>query len=183
MGSEDTRSGDEGFDSCGDDLSMPPSVQAGAMTHAIFRVARLHRMLAGQLLRRVGLHPSQELVMMQLWDRGPQRQTDLVRLIGSDAATMTRTVKRLEHAGFVRRHPSSEDRRATIIEPTAASLALRDQVQDVWVELEASVTDQFDDAERAVAIDVLGRIEQALCQATAQQSAQHEPTPTTEGPR
>ena len=52
----------------------------------------------------MGLHPSQELVMMQLWDRGPQGQTALVRLLGSDAATMTRTVKRLEHAGFVRRH-------------------------------------------------------------------------------
>ncbi|MEU6782629.1 MarR family transcriptional regulator [Nonomuraea angiospora] len=79
-----------------------PSVQAGPLNHAIIRVARLHRMLAAQLLRRVGLHPSQELVMMQLWDRGPQRQTDLVRMLGSDTATMTRTIQRLEHAGFVR---------------------------------------------------------------------------------
>ena len=121
--------------------------------------------------------------MMQLWDRGPQRQTDLVRLLGSDAATMTRTVKRLEHAGFVRRRPSSDDKRVTIIEPTAASLALRDQVQDVWAELEASVAGQFDAAERTAAIDLLGRIEQALCQATAQPPGPHEPTPTMERPQ
>ncbi len=38
--------------------------------------------------------------MMYLWDLGPQRQVDLVRLTGSDAATMTRMIQRLEHAGL-----------------------------------------------------------------------------------
>ncbi|MEU6611404.1 MarR family transcriptional regulator [Streptomyces shenzhenensis] len=148
---------------------LPPSVQAGAMTHAIFRVARLHRMLAGQLLRRVGLHPGQELVMMQLWDLGPQRQTDLVRLLGSDAATMTRTVKRLENAGFVRRRPSETDRRATIIEPTTASLALRKEVEQVWAELEDSVAAGLSADEQEDMIRVLARIEDSVCRAVERQ--------------
>ncbi|MFE3598337.1 MarR family winged helix-turn-helix transcriptional regulator [Streptomyces sp. NPDC059096] len=149
---------------------LPPSVQAGPMSHAIFRVARLHRMLAGQLLRRVGLHPGQELVMMQLWDLGPQRQTDLVRLLGSDAATMTRTVRRLENAGFVRRRPSRTDRRATIIEPTAASLALRTEVEQIWAELEAGVADGLGADERDVMIGVLARIEDSLGVAVERQA-------------
>lgn len=148
------------------EMTMPPSVQAGAMTHAIFRVARLHRMLAAQLLRRVGLHPGQELVMMQLWDLGPQRQTDLVRLLGSDAATMTRTIRRLEHAGFVRRSPSTTDKRVTIVEPTTASLALRRQVEEVWAELESSVADSLTPDQQTEAIDVLSRIEHSLVHAT-----------------
>ncbi|MEU1404986.1 MarR family transcriptional regulator [Streptomyces sp. NPDC005728] len=138
------------------------------MNHAILRVARLHRMLAGQLLRRVGLHPSQELVMMQLWDRGPQRQTDLVRLLGSDAATMTRTIRRLENAGFVRRSPSTTDKRVTIIEPTAASNALRTEVEQVWLDLEASVAEGMTPAQQAQAIEVLGLIEESLARATSQ---------------
>ncbi|MFE2942186.1 MarR family winged helix-turn-helix transcriptional regulator [Streptomyces sp. NPDC059255] len=149
---------------------MPPSVRAGVMSHAIFRVARLHRMLAGQLLRRVGLHPGQELVMMQLWDLGPQRQTDLVRLLGSDAATMTRTVKRLENAGFVRRRPSETDRRATIIEPTAASLALRKEVEQVWAELEDSVAAGLDPDEQDTMIRVLAGIEDSLSRAVERQA-------------
>ncbi|KOV60454.1 MarR family winged helix-turn-helix transcriptional regulator [Streptomyces sp. MMG1121] len=149
-------------------VRLPDSVAAGAINHAIFRVARLHRMLAGQLLRRVGLHPSQELVMMQLWDRGPQRQTDLVRLLGSDAATMTRTIQRLENAGFVRRRPSTTDKRATIVEPTAASLALRSEVEQVWLDLEASLTEHMTSAERTEAVAVLGRIEESLIRATSQ---------------
>ncbi|MFJ7999754.1 MarR family winged helix-turn-helix transcriptional regulator [Streptomyces sp. NPDC096310] len=140
------------------------------MSHAIFRVARLHRMLAGQLLRRVGLHTGQELVMMQLWDLGPQRQTDLVRLLGSDAATMTRTVKRLENAGFVRRRPSETDRRATIIEPTAASLALRVEVEQVWAELEAAVAAGLGTDEQNAMIGVLARIEDSLGAAVERQA-------------
>lgn len=153
------------------EMTMPPSIQAGAMTHAIFRVARLHRMLAAQLLRRVGLHPGQELVMMQLWDLGPQRQADLVRLLGSDAATMTRTIRRLEHAGFVRRHPCATDKRAFIIEPTTASLALRRQVEEVWAELESSVADSLTPDQRTEAIDALTRIERGLAHATTRHAS------------
>ncbi|MEV7523144.1 MarR family winged helix-turn-helix transcriptional regulator [Streptomyces sp. NPDC091371] len=147
---------------------MPPSVLAGPVSHAIFRVARLHRMLAQQLLRRVGLHTGQELVMMQLWDRGPQRQTDLVRMLGSDAATMTRTIRRLEHAGFVRRSPSATDKRATIIEPTTASLALRREVENIWAELESSVTDHLTPDQQAEALEVLARIAESLTHATTE---------------
>jgi DNA-binding MarR family transcriptional regulator len=148
-------------------LPLPPSVAAGPLNHAILRVARVHRMLAGQLLRRVGLHPGQELVMMQLWDRGPQRQTDLVRLLDSDAATMTRTVQRLENAGFVRRRPSPSDKRSTIVEPTAASNALRQEAERAWLDLEASTVNDLTSKEQAEALEVLGRIEDSLTRAAA----------------
>ena len=114
-------------------VPIPAAAHGGPISHAIFRVARLHRMIAGNLLRRVGLHPGQELVMMHLWELGPQRQADLISLLDSDAATMTRTIRRLEHAGFVRRVPLADDKRASLIEPTAASRALRTQVEQIAV--------------------------------------------------
>lgn len=141
---------------------VPASATTGPISHAIFRVARLHRMRAGQLLRDVGLHPAQELVMMHLWDAGPQRQADLVQLLGSDPATMTRTVRRLENAGFVRRRACETDRRVTIVEPTTASLALRPQVEAAWAELERGVTRDLDPAQRAALLDLLERAEDSL---------------------
>ncbi|GAB3970075.1 hypothetical protein GCM10029978_042680 [Actinoallomurus acanthiterrae] len=150
------------------DEPLPPSVQVGVLNHAIIRVARLHRMLAAQLLRRVGLHVGQELVMMQLWDRGPQRQADLVRLLGSDAATMTRTIQRLEHAGFVRRRPCVTDKRATIIEPTPASQALRQDVERIWAQLEGNVTGGLTPDQQTDALKALQQIEESLARAAAQ---------------
>lgn len=116
----------------------------GRLSHAIFRVARLHKMFAGQLLRETGLYPGQELLMMRLWDEGPQRQIDLVRSLDSDAPTMARTVARLERAGFVRRSRSAIDGRATIIEATRASLSLKKAVERIWAELEAVTVGSLD---------------------------------------
>jgi DNA-binding MarR family transcriptional regulator len=141
---------------------VPASASTGPISHAIFRVARLHRMHAGQLLRDLGLHPAQELVMMQLWDRGPQRQTDLVKLLGSDAATMTRTIRRLETAGFVRKRPCETDKRVTIVEPTTASLALRPRVEGAWAELEEGLTRDLDPSQQAVMLALLEQAESTL---------------------
>jgi DNA-binding MarR family transcriptional regulator len=148
-------------------VPVPAAAGGGPCSHAIFRLARLHRMLAGQLLRRIGLHPGQELVMMHLWELGPQRQTDLVRLLDSDAATMTRTVQRLEQAGFVRRRPSPTDKRASLIEPTTASHALRHEVERVWTQLEDLVTAGLTDDQRTATLHTLERLEQNLVQAAA----------------
>lgn len=109
---------------------------SGPVSNAIIRVTRLHIMRARQLLREIGLHPGQELLMMYLWDMGPQRQSVLVEVFDTDSAAMTRTVQRLEQAGFVRRRPDPTDGRATLVEPTPAGLALRHQVENVWAELE-----------------------------------------------
>ncbi|MEU9080631.1 MarR family winged helix-turn-helix transcriptional regulator [Kitasatospora sp. NPDC004745] len=146
-------------------VPVPAAAGGGPISHAIFRLARLHRMFAGQLLRRIGLHPGQELVMMHLWELGAQRQTDLVRLLDSDAATMTRTVQRLEQAGFVRRRPSPTDRRASLIEPTAASQALRHEVEQAWSRLEELVAAGLTTDERTEARLTLERLEQNLLQA------------------
>ncbi|MET8410239.1 MarR family transcriptional regulator [Streptomyces sp. NPDC005195] len=159
----------EGLAGAGQEVTVPVPAAAGSgpVSHAIFRLARLHRMFAGQLLRRIGLHPGQELVMMHLWELGPQRQADLVRLMDSDAATMTRTVRRLEQAGFVRRRPSPTDGRASLIEPTAASHALRREVEQVWSHLEDLSTAGLTADERTVALHTLERLEQNLVRAAA----------------
>jgi DNA-binding MarR family transcriptional regulator len=148
-------------------LPLPAAAAGSPVSHAIFRVARLHRMIAGQLLRGAGLHPGQELVMMQLWDIGPQRQADLVRLLDSDAATMTRTIRRLELAGFVRRRPCATDKRAAIVESTAAGLALRAQVEQAWARLESVTTKTLGDTGSAETLRLLEVIETDLAEEAA----------------
>ncbi len=143
-------------------VPAPAAARGGPVSHAIFRLARIHRMVAGQLLRRIGLHPNQELLMMQLWDMGPQSQSDLVIALDSDSATMTRTIQRLERAGFVRRSRSESDRRVVVVEPTAASQALRHEVELIWRRLEEMTLRGMDDGERDEARQVIERLEENL---------------------
>lgn len=105
--------------------------------------------------------------MMHLWHVGPQRQSDLIRVLDSDAATMTRTIQRLEHAGFVRRTPDANDRRAHLIEPTPASLALRVHVESLWEELESAVVGDLDEKAQQRILRALKTLEVNLSQAAA----------------
>lgn len=139
------------------------------VSHAIFRIARLHKTLAGQLLRQVGLYPNQELVMMRLWTEGPQRQVDLVRMLESEAPTMTRTIQRLEKAGLVRTSRSPDDRRAILVEATAESEALRHEVEQAWATLESWTTDNWPENQHKAVLDTLAALETNLLEA--------EPTP------
>lgn len=136
----------------------PPCGANGPLNLAIVRVAKLHHQLARQIMRASGLHPGQELIMMHLWENGPRRQADLIRLLDSDAATMTRSVRRLERAGFVRRRPCATDRRAIIIEATPASQALRVEVENLWPRLERLAADGLSEPEYAAAVELLGRL-------------------------
>ena len=149
-------------------IPVPAAAVGGPISHAIFRVGRLHKMMAGNLLRGVGLHPGQELVMMYLWELGPQRQTDLIRLVDSDAATMTRTIRRLEQAGFVRRSPVAGDKRAFLIEPTAASRALRPQVEQIWSQLEQIAVGGVSEGEQQTILSVLEGLEARLTHAATE---------------
>jgi DNA-binding MarR family transcriptional regulator len=143
-------------------VPIPAAARGSSIGAALYRVARLHRMVAGNLLRRVGLHPTQDLLMMYLWELGPQRQADLIRLLDSDAATMTRTIRRLEHAGFVRRSPSADDKRAFLIEATPASRALQPEVEQIWNEIEESIVGGVSDRERRTIQRFLEGMEERL---------------------
>jgi MarR family transcriptional regulator, organic hydroperoxide resistance regulator len=161
---------------------------SGPLSLAIFSLARAHRALAADLLRPLGLHPGQELLLMFLWEHGPQRQTDLAEHVATDSASMTRTVQRLERAGFVRRRPSPDDRRVTLVEPTPASLALRPRVGEVWAQLERATAGDLDPARRDEAASLLRTLEQNVGSTAApaisprSRSRVPLPTPRTRAP-
>jgi len=145
-----------------------PGLEAIApVSHAIFRVARAHKAIAGRLLREAGLHPGQELVLMVLWTRGPQRMIDLATAVESDAPSLTRSVARLEKAGLVTRVPSSSDRRVMIVAPTEASLVLRAKVEDAWRELEQRTSGALTRAQQGQVLASLALLENVLPSETA----------------
>jgi DNA-binding MarR family transcriptional regulator len=133
----------------------------------LIKVTRLHMMRARQLLHEVGLHPGHELLLMHLWDSGPRRQTDLATAFDTDSASMTRTVQRLERAGFVRRRPDPDDGRATLVESTPAGLALRSQIERLWADLEAATVGDMTAPQQRQLLRALQGLEANLSVATA----------------
>ncbi|MER6197441.1 MarR family winged helix-turn-helix transcriptional regulator [Streptomyces sp. NPDC001586] len=143
--------------------AAPSAVLDGPVSHAISRVARLHRIAAGRALRDLGLHPGQEFLMMHLWDSGAVRQSELIKAVGLDPSTVTKMLQRLEQSGHVRRRPDPSDRRASLVEATETSCGLLVEVRRAWGELEHQTLDGLEDAERTELARLLGKVEASLC--------------------
>jgi len=126
------------------------------------RAAKAHKAHAGVLLRELGLYPGQELLLMQLWDRDGQIQSDLVRSLQLDPSTVTRMVGRLEEQGVVSRAISPTDRRAVVITLTARGQSLQDDVRRVWTELEQATIESLSEQTRSQVLDGLESIVGAL---------------------
>jgi DNA-binding MarR family transcriptional regulator len=83
---------------------------------------------------------------------------------------MSRTIGRLERAGFVRRSPCTDDKRAYLIQSTAAGRALRPQVEQIWNQLEGMVLRGIGERERQTILAVLAGLEQRLTKAADSRS-------------
>ncbi|MCC0579201.1 MarR family winged helix-turn-helix transcriptional regulator [Streptomyces californicus] len=148
-------------------VAPPAAALGGPVSHAVSRVARLHRIAAGKVLKGVGLYPGQELLMTHLWDRGAVRQTELIRALELDPSTVTKMLQRLEQTGHVRRRPDPADRRAVLVEATDDSCALHTAVETAWGRLEEQTLAGLETAERDELVRLLAKVEENLCQETA----------------
>ncbi|MEU8888398.1 MarR family winged helix-turn-helix transcriptional regulator [Streptomyces sp. NPDC048442] len=143
--------------------ALPAAAIGGPVSHSLSVVARLHRVAAGRVLRCLGLYPGQEFVMMHLWEAGPVRQSELIKAVGLDPSTVTKSLQRLEQAGHVRRCPDPADRRASLVEATDQSCDLRERVVEAWAVLEKRTLAGLDEDERAELLRLLGKVEGNLC--------------------
>ena len=87
------------------------------------------------LLEPLGLTHPQYLVMVSLWQHGPQTVTQLGNLLVLDSGTVSPLLKRLEGMGHVRRRRSSSDERQVVVELTEQGSRLRADAVDVHDEV------------------------------------------------
>ena len=99
---------------------------------------------------------------MHLWEAGPQRQTELMKVFDTDSASMTRSVQRLERAGLVYRDADPSDRRATRVRSTSAGAKLRDLIEGLWADLESMTTAGMSPPQQAELLSRLAQAEQNL---------------------
>jgi DNA-binding MarR family transcriptional regulator len=112
----------------------------GQVSYAIFELARAHRGYAAALLRRMELHPGQELILMHLHHRDGQTQSELVASVGVDHSTMSKALRRMQESGLIVRKPDKDDRRVSINHLTAKGEAMRGPIAAMWRELEDVTT-------------------------------------------
>ncbi|AWS44915.1 MarR family winged helix-turn-helix transcriptional regulator [Streptosporangium sp. 'caverna'] len=123
----------------------PGSVHGGRLSYAIFALARAHRGVAAGMLRDLGLHPGQELLLMQLFDQDGQTQSELLDSVGLDHSTVSKSLRRMQEAGLVTRRPNEHDRRVLNVWLTERGRELRRPIETMWAALEEISTRHLDE--------------------------------------
>lgn len=109
--------------------------QADALIDAIRTISIRHRALAGTFLAPLGLHPGQEMILLELDAQGPCTQRQLATAGGCEPPTITGSARKLEAAGLVVRRPSPTDGRATVVELSEQGRNLIPELKCVWRDL------------------------------------------------
>lgn len=115
----------------------------------ILQIHRAHRNRAEAAFNRLGLHTGQEMVLFQLWQEEGLTQSELGDILCVGAATVTKSVSRLEQAGLVQRRQDAEDARVSRVYLTPRGRELEAPVRQVWDELEALTLQGLSDEEQA----------------------------------
>jgi DNA-binding MarR family transcriptional regulator len=115
---------------------VPSMAGEGPMSYAIFELARAHRGRAAAMLRKMDLHPGQELLLMHLFDREGQTQSELLDAVGLDHSTVSKSLRRMQEAGLLVREPAEHDRRVMVVHLTDKGRAMREPLAAMWRALE-----------------------------------------------
>jgi DNA-binding MarR family transcriptional regulator len=108
---------------------------ADAINQAIRLLSLRHRARAAALLAPLGLHPGQEVLLLELARTGPRIQAQLSDALGCEPPSVTLMTRKLEAAGHIRRAPDPTDKRASVVELTDSGRELAGRVKQVWADL------------------------------------------------
>jgi DNA-binding MarR family transcriptional regulator len=141
---------------------IPTTASGGPISYAIFQLARAHRARAAALLREMDLHPGQELLLMQLFDRDAQTQSELLESVGLDHSTVSKSVSRMQDAGLVVREPAAHDRRVMVVHLTDKGRALREPIAALWQTLEETSARNLSEQQADSFVDTAYAITEAI---------------------
>lgn len=119
------------------DASLPgvPDAELLRLDHQVcFSLHAASRAFGGvyrDALKDLGLTYPQYLVMLVLWEHGPQPVKAIGERLRLDSGTLSPLLKRLESAGLVRRERSAEDERSVTVRLTESGAELRERALPV----------------------------------------------------
>jgi DNA-binding MarR family transcriptional regulator len=111
-----------------------------------------------ELLDELGLYRGQPSMLNALWTGDGVTHSALAQTLNKSPATITKTVKRMERAGFVERKPDPRDERLSRVYLTAAGRDVQSAVEEVWRSFEAQAFAGFSDGEMATLRSLLQRV-------------------------
>lgn len=133
-----------------------------SVARLISRTADLKHRRAHELLDELGFYQGQAFVLYALWDEDGLTQSELTERLQRSPSTITKTVQRLEKAGFVKRCSDDADERVSRVYLTNAGRDIRPTVEEIWNKLDQQIFQGFNPQEVEQLGDYMTRVYQNL---------------------
>jgi len=137
---------------------MTPQPTPERLGHLLNKVCGLRHRRMHDLLDELGLYYGQPAMLRALWAGDGVTHSALAGQLDKSPATITKTVKRMEKAGFVERKPDPRDERLSRVYLTAAGRDVQAAVEQVWQAFELQAFDGFSQEEMAALRGLLQRV-------------------------
>jgi DNA-binding MarR family transcriptional regulator len=129
-----------------------------SVARLISRTADLKHRRSHELLDELGLYQGQAFVLYALWDQDGLPQSELTERLQRSPSTITKTVQRLEKAGFVKRCSDDSDERVSRVCLTDTGRTIRPTVEEMWNKLDQQLFAGFGPEELALFANLLTRV-------------------------
>jgi DNA-binding MarR family transcriptional regulator len=126
--------------------------------HLLNKVCGLRHRRMHELLDELGLYRGQPSTLRALWQEDGVTHSALAGQLNKSPATITKTVKRMERAGFVERKPDPRDERLSRVYLTTAGRDVQAAVEQVWQDFEQQAFAEFTQEEMATLRGLLKRV-------------------------
>ncbi|SFF47873.1 MarR family transcriptional regulator, 2-MHQ and catechol-resistance regulon repressor [Paenibacillus algorifonticola] len=105
-----------------------------------------------------GIEPEQFIILELLYSKGPQPITKISETFSIPTGSITYVVDKLEKKGYVKRHPSPTDRRASNAALTESGTQLFNEIFPKHAEMISRSMSFIDDSEKELLIQLLKKI-------------------------
>jgi DNA-binding MarR family transcriptional regulator len=125
---------------------------------AVNRIARMLLKLEDERLKPVGVTSSQLPVLVALKNGERRTQKELAQLAGVEQPSMAQLLARMERDNLVRREPSPDDGRSSLVLLTDHALSQLEPGRDVLRRIDAEACAGFSEDERTMLLTLLKRM-------------------------
>lgn len=128
------------------------------VSYLLAKVTTAFRNSLERHMGEIGLHGGQMFVLFELWKKDGLRQIDLAGCLDLSPPTVNKMLKGLIEVNLVTRTRLDDDARSTRIFLTDQGVAMREEVETQWHELEETCLTGLTEAERLILFELLNKL-------------------------
>lgn len=109
-------------------------------------------------MKEIGLHGGQIFILISLWEKDKQSQTELATNLRITPPTVNNMVGSLKKSGFIKLNRNPKDRRVVFVSLTEKSVEIKSDFLTKWSELEDDFFGCLSETEKLIILQIFGKM-------------------------